>query len=367
MKILYFFLISILLSLSLYAQTVELKPYGFLRGDAIYSSRGVLSFGLPNLSAPQVASGLDEAALGFTGKNSRVGLKGTYGEAIKVGGVVEIDFFSANSFDTNANPRLRLAYASLVVNNFEFRFGQQWDLFSPLNPNTVNVNANLWYGGNLGFRRGQIQIGYKIPVNDIQPVIQLALAETARETGSGLGDDNKAAIPMVQGRLSVKFLENKMIGVYFVYAKFSPAPDTSDYDYHTSGFGMDLTFPLHKYFRLHGEINSGTNLHNSNFFTVAGNGDNNDERRTLALWANVNSAISDHFQLVFGGGLDENQTDDLSDGSTDQNIVIYGDLVFPIAYGFSISIEIGHISTTITGNDEENTAWYSFLSGQVTF
>jgi len=77
--------------------------------------------------------------------------------------------------------------------------------------------------------------------------------------------------------------------------------------------------------------------------------------------------ISDHFQLVFGGGLDENQTDDLSDGSTDHNIVLYGDFVFPIAYGFSISVEIGHISTTITGNDEENTAWYSFLSGQVTF
>jgi len=88
----------------------------------------------------------------------------------------------------------------------------------------------------------------KFPVDDIQPLVQLALAETARETGSGLGDDNKSALPMVQGRLSVKFLENKMIGVYFVYAKFSPAPDTSDYDYHTSGLGLDLTFPLHKYF-----------------------------------------------------------------------------------------------------------------------
>ncbi|NTV85014.1 MAG: hypothetical protein HGA23_12065, partial [Bacteroidales bacterium] len=73
-------MLSILLNISLNAQSVELKTYGFLRGDFIYSSRGVLSFGNPNLSAPQVASGLDEAALGFTGKNSRVGLKGTYGE-----------------------------------------------------------------------------------------------------------------------------------------------------------------------------------------------------------------------------------------------------------------------------------------------
>ena len=367
MKSLYVLLISIVLNFSLFSQGLELTPYGFLKGDAVYSSKGVLSFGNPNLSAPQVANGVDEAALGFTAKHSRIGLKGMYGEDIKVGGVLEIDFFTPTGFDTNVNPRLRLAYASLAVDNFEFRFGQQWDIFSPLNPTTVNTNANLWYAGNLGFRRGQIQVYYKYTFDNIQPMIQVAFGEAARETGSGFGDDNRAVLPMVQGRVSAKFLDDKSIGVYFTYAKFSPDPDTSDYDYNSSGFGVDFTLPFNKYFALHGEINSVTNLGNANFFAIAGNGSKGDERKTLAFWANVTSNIAEHFQLVIGGGLDDNQTEDIVDGIVEQNFVIYGDLIFPIAYGFSISLEVGNISTTIKGSEEKNNALYSFLSGKVAF
>ncbi len=68
MKSLYFLLISIVLNASLFAQGLELTPYRFINGDAVYSSKGVLSFGNPNLSAPQVANGVDEAALGFTAR-----------------------------------------------------------------------------------------------------------------------------------------------------------------------------------------------------------------------------------------------------------------------------------------------------------
>ena len=367
MKSLYLHLICIMFNTVLFSQGLELKPYGFVKGDAVYSSKGVLSFGNPNLSAPQLANGVDEAALGFTAKHTRFGLKGMYGEDIKVAGVIELDFFNSSGFNTNINPRIRLAYASLAFDNFEFRFGQQWDLFSPLVPTTNNTNGNLWYGGNLGFRRGQIQASYKIPLNDVQPMIQLALAEGASDAGNGLGDDNKAVLPMVQGRFSLKFVENNTIGVYFTFAKFSPVPDTTDYDFNASGFGADFTLPFHKYFELHGEVNTGTNLSNSSYFTIAGNGSKDDERKTLTFWANVTSNIAEHFLLVLGGGLDNNQTEDLPDGSIDQNFVIYGDLIFPIVYGFSVSLEVGNISTSIKGAEKKNNALYSFLSGKINF
>jgi hypothetical protein len=201
--------------------------------------------------------------------------------------------------------------------------------------------------------------------------LQLALAEAARETGSGLGDDNKAVLPMIQGRASAKFFDNITIGAYFVYAMFSPYQDSSAYDYSTSGFGIDFTFPFHKYFNLQGEINTGTNLHNSNFSAIAGNGSNDNDKKSFGFWANITSDIYEHFQFVLGGGLDDNQTDKLPDNSIKQNFVIYGDLVFTIAYGFSISLEIGHISTTLQDNEEvgdiTNTAMYGFLSGRLTF
>jgi len=371
MKSFYVLLITTAFSISLFAQGLELKPYGFVKGDGVYSSKGVLSFGNASLTAPQLASGVENAALGFTAMHTRFGLKGIYGEDVKVGGLIELDFFNAAGFNTNVNPRIRLAYASLAVDNWEFRFGQQWDLFSPLNPNTQNTNGNLWFGGNLGFRRGQIQIHYKIPLQDVQPMIQFALAEATSDV-SGLGNDNKAVMPMVQGRLSLKFLENKTVGVYFVYAKFSPIPDTSDYDYNASGFGADFTLPLYKYFELHGEVNTGTNLNNCNMFTIAGNGSKDNDRKNLGVWGNITSKIDEHFHLIIGGGMDKNQTDDLAVGATEQNFVIYGNFVFPIVNGFSIALELGNITTTINGDDEEvddedNSAMYGFLSGKVAF
>lgn len=367
MKSLFVVLFSLMIPASIFSQGLELKPYGFVKGDAVYTSKGVNSFGNPNLSSPQIANGVDQGAIGFTAKHTRFGLKGMFGEDIKVGGVVELDFFSANGFDSNVNPRIRLAYASVALADFEFRFGQQWDIFSPLNAITNNTNGNLWFSGNLGFRRGQIQLIYKIPAEDFKPMIQLAIAEATRETTSGLGDDNKALLPMVQGRLSAMFMENKTVGFYFVYAKFSPNPDTTDFDYYCSGFGADFTLPFHKYFELHGEVNTGTNLNNANLFTIAGNGKKDDDRKSLGIWANITSKIDDHFQLVIGGGMDKNQTDDLADGATEQNFVIYGDLIFPIAGGFSISLEIGNISTTIKGIDEKNSALVAILSGKVNF
>jgi len=367
MKHLFAILFSLIINSSLFTQGLELKPYGFIKGDAVYSSKGVNSFGNPNLSSPQIANGVDEAAIGFTAKHTRFGLKGLFGDEVKVGGVIELDFFSANGFDANVNPRIRLAYASVAWDNLELRFGQQWDIFSPLNAITNNTNGNLWFGGNLGFRRSQIQMIYKIPAKEFQPMIQLALGEASREAGPGLGDDNKAVLPMVQGRFSTKFLENKTIGVYFVYAKFSPEPDTSDLDYNCSGFGADFTLLFNKYFELHGEVNMGTNLNNANLFTIAGNGKKNDNRKNLSIWANINSKIDEHFHLVIGGGLDKNQTDNLVNKDIEQNFVFYGDLIFPITKEFSIVLEIGNITTSINGADKDDSALVGILSGKVNF
>lgn len=72
MKSLYFLLISFLLNDSPFAHDFELTFYGLIKCDAVYSSEGVLTFGNPNLSALQVAKGVDEAALGFTANNQEL-------------------------------------------------------------------------------------------------------------------------------------------------------------------------------------------------------------------------------------------------------------------------------------------------------
>ena len=338
------FLASIVVLLPrVYAQNIELKPYGFVKGDASFTSAGVLSFTSPGILAPQFATGVDTAMLGFTGQHTRLGFKGSTGDDIKVGGVIELDFFT-NVMEANLRPRLRLGYVWMTTGNFELRIGQQWDLFSPNNPMTNNTNGNMWYGGNMGARRGQVQLSYKMPMEDVTPALQIALCEGAQDP---MLFDNMSLLPMLQGRVSATFMKKYSIGAYFVNTTFAPKPDSSDFNYSSSGFGLDFSLPLHDLFNLHGEFNTGTNLFNSNMFTIAGAGMKDLDKKNPALWLNVHSKVTDMVNVVVGFGMDKNNTDEMyiKAGDVLNNTVIYGDVIFPFKGGFSLTLEALSITT----------------------
>ncbi len=346
---------------------IDVKPYGFIQGNMVYATAGVYSWGNPAnnyLSAPQLASGVDNAAMGFTAQHTRFGLKVNKGGDIKVGGKLELDFYGG-PFDANIKPRLRQAYAFLATGNFKVCFGQQWDLFSPINASTNNTNGNMWYAGNMGFRRAQIKVSYKIPLDNVVPMLQLSVGEGSKET-TGLGADNNSVTPMLQGRLSAKIEDKYVIGVYFVTAKFSPVPDTSKYDFNVNGYGADLTLPFCKYFAFKGEVNYGTNLNNANLFNIAGNGNHNIDKKCLGLWFNATSKICDYFHFVFGYGMNKNKTDNLAAGAVESNTVIYGDLIFPVYKGYSMALEVQNISTGIKDKNN-NSATVINLAAKIVF
>jgi hypothetical protein len=363
------------------AQKAELTPYGFIKGDAVFASEGVLSFGNPSLVAPQHASGLDTGALGFTAQHTRFGLKGSIGdEDLKAGGLVELDFFGS-SFETNLHPRMRLAYAWVQAGNFEARFGQQWDIFSPNNASTANTNGNMWFGGNLGFRRAMIQLIYSMPMGGVTPKLQLGLCEGTKEA-SGLGADNWAKMPMIQGRLSAKFGDGYDVGGAFVYASHSPVPDDSEYDFNSTGFGGDFNLPFHELLALKGEVNVGTNLANATLFSIAGKhipsteGVEEVDRKNMAVWLNATSHLHEKLILVLGFGMDQNTADDADFmvSNLKSNTVIYGDIIFPVKHGFSITLEVESISsevvTMMVNNVPETTtqsALVVILSGKLNF
>lgn len=343
---------------------IETKLYGFIKGDMVYATNGVYSWANTNnnyLSAPQFASDDENSALGFTAQHTRFGLKVSKGGEIKVGGKIEMDFYGG-AFDANGKPRIRQAYAYMKKGNFELRVGQQWDIFSPVNATTNNTNGNMWYAGNRGFRRAQIQVRYQFLENSL---LQLSLGESSKE-GAGLGIDNKSALPMIQGRLSTKVLKKYTVGAYFAYASFSPDPDDTDLDFNASGFGVDLSLPICKYLAVKGEVNYGTNLNNANLFNIAGSGAKDNDRESLGIWFNATSKISEHFSFVLGYGMDKNNTDNLVDGFVENNTAIYGDFIFPIANGFSLAAEVESIKTSFK-NADSNSAIVFNLSGKITF
>ncbi|OFX62094.1 MAG: hypothetical protein A2046_16795 [Bacteroidetes bacterium GWA2_30_7] len=347
----------------------EGKIYGFFQGNMIYVTNSVYSWGNPTnnyLSSPQLAinDSVGHPALGFTAQHSRFGYDIIKGDKVKVGGKLEIDFYGGSHF-ANVKPRIRLGYASLSKGGFEIRFGQQWDLFSPHFATTNNTNGNLWYAGNMGFRRTQLQLIYKIANDKIAPMIQVSAGEATSEE-TGLGADNLSVMPMLQGRLSAKIIKKFDIGFYFMNASFRPNPDTTSKDFSASGFGCDISLPFHNYFELKGEFNTGTNLNNANLFTIAGNGAKDADKTNMGIWFNVTSKLHKHFQLVIGYGIDNNTTKDLVKGKIESNTVIYGDLIFPISDGYSLALEVQNINTKIK-DGKNNIATVINLAGKINF
>lgn len=373
---------------------LQLSPYGFIKGDMFYATDGVYSFANPSnnyILAPQFANGVDQSAISFTAQHTRLGLKGAVGEKIKVGGLVEIDFFGGPA-DANTKIRLRQGYASVAKGGFEAKFGQQWDLFSPNNPNTVNTNGNMWYNGNMGFRRGQIQLSYKWDNERIDPMIQVSVGEGAHET-SGLGKDNLSGQPMYQARISGKLDDKYIVGVYFVNATFKELKGTTvgdrvlaeDFTYSASGFGLDFNLPFNKYFSLIGEVNSGTNLASANIFSAAGNyyytlneaGAPKDfDRKNTGFWLNATSNVTDWLTAVVGYGMDQNNSDEFKVDAIESNSSIYLDLIFPIKHSYSVALEVNSINTKVVTavdasnkitNSKDNKATIIALSGRVNF
>jgi hypothetical protein len=365
---------------------LELKPYGFIKGDMVYTTDEVKSFtNAGSLAAPQQATGVEQSAVGFTAQHTRIGLKSTVGEQIKVGGVVEIDFFT-NTFVTNATPRIRLGYASVAKGGFEARMGQQWDLFSANNPTTNNTNGNMWYAGNRGFRRAQLQLSYMLDNEKISPMVQFSLGETTPD-GAFPGFDNQSGIPMIQARLSGKIMKKYVVGASFASGKYVAEVGTPlEFNYNTSGVSFDFNLPIHKYFSLLGEFSTGTNLSNATLFSVAGNYSytinpvtsaiTKNSTKSMGYWLNATSNITDWFSVVLGYGMDKNNNETFAINNVEKNTVLYGDLIFPIKHGFSVALEYQNIKTVVVtavdannaiSTTKDNTANVINLSARVAF
>lgn len=144
------------------------KAYGIIKPEFIVAN-GVETFGRNTLVAPTAAANPitdpnhDEWALSFQLQQTRVGLK--VGEGTDLQGRIEIDFvdpsFSQSSPIQGTRPRLRLAYISYKPGAAHtIMFGQNWDIFSPLNPLTMNLVGASFQAGNSAFLRPQLAYTY---------------------------------------------------------------------------------------------------------------------------------------------------------------------------------------------------------------
>lgn len=136
---------------------------GFFLPMVNYGSDTIASFGNNNTSASTEAGAPSgRSHLSFQSQQSRFGVKINVSSDVR--GKVEVDLLDATkSSPTVASvPRIRIAKIEYdPMENLTIFAGQDWDLFSPLNPFGYNFVGGEFRSGNAGFMRQQIGVTAK--------------------------------------------------------------------------------------------------------------------------------------------------------------------------------------------------------------
>ena len=137
-----------------------IKPYGYIKADVIYDDSPVGNTNFPAVALPENGVTRSDDQFTVTARQTRLGAIITapnIGDA-KVRGVIETDFYGAdNGNDNSAALRIRRAFGEVRGADWMLLFGQEWELISPLFPDTLNFRYGA-FSGNMGFRYPQIRL-----------------------------------------------------------------------------------------------------------------------------------------------------------------------------------------------------------------
>jgi len=213
-----------------------IRPYALIKPTLIFAGKPVESFGQPNASAvtaagnpvlatlPGAPAGTlnEEASLTFQAAQSRLGF--WFAEKSPVRGQFELDFidFTKSSPTTAALPRLRIAKVEWALSDSTTLIaGQDWDLFQPVNPYTVDIVAVAFQAGNTAFMRQQAKLIYKTESLELGAAIGLAGINNAAKAAV----PEYARIPSFAARAALVVGGTGRIGVSAIATSWRFAPD----------------------------------------------------------------------------------------------------------------------------------------------
>ena len=347
-------------------QTVDVKPYGYVKLDGSYD-QNLTSHGNYVMWVNQQTYQDDDAQFNMTANQTRLGLKvsGEGAGSVKVRGAIEFDLYAAGAAENKAELQLRHAYFTVTSGRWEMTAGQTWDLVSPLNPATLNYSV-LWGCGNTGYRRPQVRLTYTLPAgastdfslaggffrtigNDLTPTFSLALDEAS----DGSDDGTDSAIPTFQGGLDLKhrFGEKGVLrlGVTGLYGRLRAETNRGNYEtYESQGIWGHLLFQAPSGYGLSGEFYTGTNLGGYlggilQSSTIAG-------VETIGGWGSAWVQIGPKVKLTGGYGYDDPQDDDIVAGRS-QNSCIFGNLTYALMSNVTVGVEVSQWETDYKGGE----------------
>ncbi|MEZ5065646.1 MAG: hypothetical protein R3B81_13010 [bacterium] len=318
-----------------------LKPYGFVRFDAILNDSPMNHPQFPmwvnsEIDLEDGPSGVakDKGEISFHPRLTRVGVdlvKTTIGESASIAGKIEIDFQNGGR-ESRETPRMRHGYLTITNGTFEVLAGQTWDLVSPLYP-YVNHDGLMWNAGNTGDRRPQVRFTSTRPAGEGKMRVAAAFGmpnavDGQDLDGNGVLDGAYAMVPSTQGLL--EFSSSKI--TFGVWGEFhrerlvaTDSSSVSENDYDAMLFGAHLKAPLGSQLTLVAEAFSGKNA--DDLRGGIGQGLNLGLDREIATqggFAELQFQANPNWTFAAGATLDDPDDDDLSNGGRALNQVIYG-------------------------------------------
>jgi len=350
------FMISLVLFVSiLYAtEKPSTTVYGYLKFDALYengnSSHGNFAIWA---SDPKGNDGLFHA----TANQTRLGFKFkgiSFGE-FKVTGQLEIDFYGGGA-ENKASNYMRHAFLKISNGSLSIFAGQYWDIINPLNPFTLNYPV-LWGAGNMGYRRAQLSFrkDFKSEKSIISVQGGIFRNIASDYDGDGIKDGVASGTPMVQGRLSGKFLFGEKASLQLgLSGHYSKSKGVSEYS--SNSMNVDFLLVLSSNFKIVAEYFSGKNLGvflggiAQSVNTVDG-----IEVETKGFYVNLQFKLSKKATFGIGYGMDNPYDDTLAVGGRAKNTSIFGNLLFKLSSSLKIGFEVSSFATEYKELEEQKT------------
>jgi len=325
-----------------------ITPYGFINVSTSYeterTNRG--DFVLFSLS-PDLDGG-GHSGFQIDPKSSRLGVQVAGPDlpwlcrCVKTSALAEIDFQAANYAGTRnrGGVMMRRAFVDFTRDNTRLLIGQEWDVVSPLVPQSLNYVPGS-YTGNVGYRRAQIRLERTRKWNyDFSTLWQIAVCDNVPNDYLTDTDVNIAnsGLPMLQGRIATTFGHNPWANCqpYTVGISGHIGEMTHDYISHkidhrrheTWSANLDVEVPVTNRLLFTTEIYTGTNLspllagigQGVDLFSPGSGTFNPRSADAYGGWANLNFKVTKKFQINSGYCI-ERMTDIIGSTciGTDQN------------------------------------------------
>ncbi len=335
----------------------RIVPYGAFWADAIYQTARTT----PGAFTVYVPSRQVESADAFIvdARRSRFGLN-IDGPRIPLlhnaasSGLIEIDFQSPVTGETENRPTVQLRHAYWQARNDDYRvlIGQYWDVISPLNTDTLNYSVG-WNSGNIGYRRTQFRFErYFHPDPNLMFTSQIAIAQnivTDFATTAGVKRE-PSGWPVLQGRLATTLGDRKNglpieVGVSGHVGEtgfdfLDVHPPEHDRRFRTWSFNVDVQVPINERLAVKGEAFTGENL--SAFLGGIGQGICTICRapiRSTGGWLDVTYKMTDRWRIVSGWGLDDPNDNDLVVGRK-YNQFVFANTSFDVTNSLVTGFEV---------------------------